>query len=347
MPAKPSPLVGILMALGAFALFSVHDVVIKFLGSGDGYAVFQIVFFSVLLTFPLSTVILLQSNVAGTLRPAHPWWSLLRTACTVVAALLVFTAFTTLPLAQVYAMIFTMPLIITVLSIPILGEKVGPHRWGAVIVGLAGVLIVLRPGGADLGWGHAAALGGAVFSALASVIVRRIGRDERTMVLLLWPLVANFVVMGAALPFVYRPVPLPDLGLWALMALCALLASLLMIGAYKRADAVLVAPMQYSQIIWAALYGWILFDEGIDLWTGVGAGVIVASGLYIVAREAGGRSATAPVLRSRTRAGTPGAPRIGALLTTGERDAGLPGGAMRRALDERAAHARHDGRGAT
>ena len=342
MPAKPSPLPGILMALAAFALFSIHDVVIKFLGGG--YAVFQIVFFSVLLTFPLSTMMLLRSDVSGTLLPAHPWWSALRTACTVAAGLLVFTAFVTLPLAQVYAMIFTMPLIITVLSIPILGERVGPHRWGAVIAGLVGVLVVLRPGGADLGWGHAAALAGAVLSATASVIVRRIGRDERTMVLLLWPLVANFAVMGAALPFVYEPVPLPDLGLWALMAVCALIASLLMIGAYKRADAVLVAPMQYSQIIWAALYGWLLFDEGIDLWTGVGAGIIVASGLYIVLREGMGRSETTPVLRSRTRAGTPATPRIGSLLSEDERDAGLPGGAVRRALDARDPLARASGR---
>ncbi|KIT15297.1 DMT family transporter [Jannaschia aquimarina] len=321
MPHRASPLSGILMALAAFALFSTHDVVVKMLGGS--YAVFQVVFFSVLLTFPMTVVILLSSDATGNLRPRHPRWSMARTAAAVTTGLCVFYAFSTLPLAQVYAIIFAMPLIITVLSIPILGEKVGPHRWGAVVVGLAGVLIVLRPGSAPLEWGHLAALCGAFTGAFASVVVRRIGREERTMVLLLYPMVASFLVMAGTLPFVYRPVPLPDLGLWALMAVCALAASLLMIGAYRRADAVLVAPMQYSQIIWAAIFGWVFFDETVDLWTGVGAGVIVASGLYIVFREGRGASQQTPVLRTRTRAETATSPRVGPMLTEAERDAGL------------------------
>ena len=321
MPDKSSALSGILMALTAFALFAIHDVAVKALG---GYAVFQVVFFSVLLTFPLVTVMLLRDDFEGNLKPRHPWWSLLRTGSAMLTGVSVFYAFSVLPLAQVYAIIFASPLLITLLSVPILGERVRLHRGAAVVIGLVGVLIVLRPGDVDLGLGHLAALTGAFFSALASVIVRKIGRDERAAVLMLYPMVGNVVLMGALLPLVYRPMPLGDLGLWAIVALFAFAASLLMIQAYRRADAVLVAPMQYSQIVWAALYGWLFFDETVDGPTILGAAIVIGSGLYIVFREARGQSATTPVLRTRSRAETGTAPRVGPLLRPSERDAGLP-----------------------
>jgi S-adenosylmethionine uptake transporter len=317
VPDKTSPLSGILMALGAFALFAIHDVAVKMLGGG--YSVFQIVFFSVLFTFPLVVFMLLRDTEAGTLKPRHPWWTALRTASAVLTGFGAFTAFGLLPLAQVYAIIFASPLIITLLSIPILREKVGFHRGAAVLVGLAGVIVVLRPAGVEFGLGHAAALTAAFFGALASVIVRKIGREERAAVLLLYPMVANFVVMGLLLPFVYRPIPLEDLGLWALMAALAFLASLGLIQAYRRAEAAIVAPMQYSQIVWAALYGWFFFDETIDGGTALGASIVIASGLYIVLRESRGRSANSPVLRTRSRPETGTAPRVSPMLSQTER----------------------------
>ncbi len=314
---RPSPLAGIALALAGFALFAGHDVAVKMLGGR--YATVQVVFFGVLLAFPLVIVMLLRDGEPGTLIPRHPWWSALRTAAAVATGVAAFYAFSVLPLAQVYAILFAAPLIITVLSIPILGERVGPHRWAAVVVGLAGVLIVLRPGGAELSLGHAAAMVAAVCGALTSVIVRRIGREERAAVLLLYPMVGNFVAMGVALPFVYRPMPLPDLGLWAAMAGLAFLASLLMIQAYRRADAVLVAPMQYSQILWAALYGWAFFNETVDRTTVAGVSVIVASGLYIVFREGRGASRHAPVLRTRSRADTGTGPRLSPMMSDVDR----------------------------
>ncbi|UWQ18390.1 DMT family transporter [Jannaschia sp. M317] len=317
MPDRTSPLSGILLALLAFAAFSTHDIAVKMLGGG--YAVFQILFFSVLLTFPLVVMMLLRDNQQGTLIPVHPWWTALRTVSAVITGFSAFYAFSVLPLAQVYAIIFASPLIITLLSIPILGERVGLHRGGAVIVGLAGVIIVLRPADLDLGLGHMAALTAAFFGALAAVIMRKIGRDERTAVMMLYPMMANFVIMGALMPFVYRPMPLPDLGLWVMMAVLAFAASVALIHAYRRAEAVLVAPMQYSQILWAALYGWWFFDETIDLVTGLGAAVIIASGLYIVLREGRGRSNNSPVLRTRSRAETGTAPRISPMLSDEDR----------------------------
>lgn len=304
---------GALLALLAFAIFSTHDVIVKSLGAD--YSPVQIVFFSVLLGFPWVTLMLIRDASTGNLRPVHPWWTALRTIATTVTGISAFYAFSTLPLAQVYAILFAAPLIITLLSIPILGERVRLRRWVAVLVGLSGVLVVLRPGSEALTLGHLAALMAAIGGALASIIVRKIGKDERNVVLLIFPMMTNFVVMGAALPFVYQPMPIEHFGGLAIMSILALLASALVIQAYKAGEAVIVAPMQYSQIIWATVFGLMLFDEALDLPTIIGASIIIASGLYIVLRE--GRSSASentPVLRTRSRVETGTSMRISPLL---------------------------------
>lgn len=304
---------GALLALAAFAIYAVHDVVVKTLGGS--YAPFQIMFFAVLFSFPLTILIMMRDKTMDNLRPRHPWWTALRTVAAVVTGVCAFYAFANLPLAQTYAILFAAPLLITVLSIPILGETVRIRRWIAVIVGLIGVLIVLRPGQTELTLGHWAALVAAGTGALASVIVRKIGREERSVVLLLYPMMTNFVVMGAALPFVYRPMPVEDLGAFGLIALLGVIASLVLIAAYRAGEAAIIAPMQYSQILWASIFGFLLFDETVDLETGLGAAIIIASGLYIVLRESQSTaSENLPVLRTRSRPETGLAPRVSSLL---------------------------------
>lgn len=304
---------GPFFALIAFAVFAGHDVVIKVLG--DSYTPFQIIFFASLFSFPLVTFMLVSDKSEGTLRPVHPWWTALRTFSATMTGLSAFYAFSVLPLAQVYVVIFASPLLITLLAIPMLGEKVGLHRMIAVLIGLAGVLVVLRPGVEPLTLGHLAALSTAVFNALASVIVRKIGQDERTVVLMLYPLVANFVAMGIALIWVYRPMPIEHLGGMGVISALAFIANLLMIGAYKRADAAIVAPMQYSQIIWAAIFGYAFFEETIQRQTLIGAVIIILSGFYIVMREARlGTASQTPVLQTRSRGPTAASFRISPLL---------------------------------
>lgn len=308
---------GACFALIAFAIYSGHDVVVKILGGF--YSPVQIIFFSVMFSFPLVMFLLIRDPIDGNLRPRHPWWTLLRTASTVVTALSAFYAFSVLPMAQTYAILFATPLFITLLAIPILGEKIGIRRGLAIVVGLCGVLIVLRPGGAELTLGHAAALLSACCSSLASVIVRRIGKEERSVVLVLYPMMANFILLGAALPFVYRPMPIEHLGLVSVIAIGGFAGLLLVIGAYRAAEAAIVAPMQYSQMLWAALYGYLIFDEGLDGMTVLGAGVIIASGVYIVLREARGKvSRNSPVLESRSRPETGIMPRISLMLRRGK-----------------------------
>tara|TARA_R110002051_G_scaffold137753_2_gene210263 strand:- start:15803 stop:16777 length:975 start_codon:yes stop_codon:yes gene_type:complete len=300
---------GAVIALVAFAIFATHDIAIKILGAS--YSPIQIVFFSVLLSFPLATVMLMRDNTAGTLIPRHPWWMALRTVAAVATGISAFYAFTVLPLAQVYAILFAAPLMITVLAIPVLGEKVRLRRWAAVLVGLIGVLVVLRPGSTDLTLGHVAALVAALGGSIASIVVRKIGADERPVVMLLYPMVTNFVVMASLLPLVYVPMPIEHLGLLGVVAVFAWIASRMIITAYQTGEAAIIAPMQYSQIIWATVYGTFFFGESIDMTTAIGAGIIIASGMYIVLRESrAGASENTPVLRTRSRGETGTTPRI-------------------------------------
>ena len=304
---------GALLALLTFGVYSTHDVIVKFLGAD--YSPFQIVFFSVLLSFPLVSLMLIRDTTPGHLRPIHPWWTALRTLSAVITGVAAFYAFSVLPLAETYAIIFAQPLLITVLAIPILGEQVRLRRWIAVLVGLAGVMVVLRPGSTDLTLGHAAALVAAVCGSFASIVVRKIGQDERSVVLLLYPMMANFLIMACAMPFVYTPMPVEHLGAVGLMAVLASLGGLLLISAYRAGEAVIVAPMQYSQLLWAVLYGALFFDEYPDTVTLLGAALIIGSGLYIVLREGrAGTSENTPVLRTRARIEFGTSLRVGPLL---------------------------------
>jgi drug/metabolite transporter (DMT)-like permease len=303
---------GALLALLAFGIYATHDALVKSLGGQ--YSAFQLIFFSVLFSFPLATLMMMRDREPATLKPIHPWWIAARTVASTITGLAGFYAFSVLPLAQVYAIVFATPLLITVLAIPVLGETVRLRRGAAVLVGLAGVVVVLQPGSTDLGMGHLAALVAAVAGSVASIIVRKVGHAERPVVLLLYPMLANFAVAGAALPWVYQPMEASHLGLVALMSLLGWCGGVVIIGAYKAGEAVIVAPMQYSQILWATLYGTLFFSESLNGATAVGAGIIIASGLYIVLREGrAGASANQPVLNSRLRPETT-APRASTLL---------------------------------
>ena len=283
MTPNPSNLRGALLALLSFGIYSSSDVIVKYMGAS--YSPFQNIFFSTLFGFPLVAMLLMSDRAEENLIPRQPGLSLLRAGLVVVNALAGFYAFAVLPLSEAYPIFFSAPLMITLFAIPLLGEKVGLHRGFAVAVGLIGVIIVVRPGGAHFGLGHAAALLAAMVYAVNSILLRMMGKSERSVVIMLYPMLANFVVSGLALPFVYKPLPIAHLGLLAAMSFTGFVAGLIMIAAYRRAPAVIVAPMQYSQIIWGVFFGAIFFAETADWITFLGTAIIIASGVYIVQRE--------------------------------------------------------------
>ena len=310
MSTQNTTLRGLGYAFAGFAVFASHDALIKVLGST--YSVMQIIFFATLFSFVPMAVTILTDRTTGNFLPHHPWLVLLRSALMVTSMVCAFYAFSVLPLAEVYSLLFAFPLFVTVLSIPILGEVVRAQRWAAVIVGLIGVLIVLRPGATDITLGHLAALTAAFCSAFGSVLVRKIGNEERSAVLILYPMLLAIVVMSLAQPAVYQPPSLLDLAMMALVGVFSVIAQHLIILAYRAAPAGVVAPSQYSQIIWATLFGMIFFGERPDGWVAVGASIIIASGVFVVWREGrSNASANTPVLRVRSPRSDTGATRPG------------------------------------
>ncbi|MQQ10408.1 EamA family transporter [Epibacterium sp. SM1979] len=307
-----------IFALIAYGIFSTHDVIVKFVS--ETQSAFQIVFFSSLLSFPLLTLMMVGDKTIGNLRPKYPGWTVLRSLIIPFIPASAFYAFSVLPLAQAYALLFATPLLITLLSIPVLKERVGVQRLAAVGVGFIGVLVVLRPGGTELGLGHAAALLAALGNATQSVILRKVSNEERAIVLMLYPMLGTVALMGLTLPFVYVPLEAAELGGLAVVALFGFCATLLVVKAYTIGEAATVAPMQYSQIIWATLYGSLLFGEDVDAMTLTGAAIIIASGIFIVLREArGGRSDNTPVLNTRSRAVTSGGANVSLMVRLRQR----------------------------
>ena len=295
---KSSNITGVLLSLTGFALYSSHDVIVKFLGAY--YTPFQILFFAVLFSFPLVNLFILRNPRTGSLWPHHPYQMGLRVLATSTSGFCAFYAFSVLPLPQTYALLFLTPIFITVFSIPVLGEQVGIHRGVSVMIGFIGVLIVLQPATGSFTTGHIAGIVAAMAAAANSLITRKIGQKEKTSVMLLYPMFGNFILMGAVLPFVYVPMPIAHMGAIAVIACLGFVAMFCIVGAFKASNASVIAPMQYSQILWAGFFGLLLFEEDISQSFIFGAGLIIASGLYIVKREWNKNGSLQPVLGNGT-----------------------------------------------
>ena len=195
------------------------------------------------------------------MRPNLPGLVALRCLFTVGGLLCAFYAFSNLPMAEVYSLLFSAPLLITLLAIPILGERVKLVRWFAIGLGFLGILVVLRPGSAPMTGGHIAALCAAFFTACTSVVTRKIGSREHSVTLILYPMLTNIAVSGVLCSFVYVPMAGETFVKLFAIGLLSVAGQMLMVTAYRTAEAQFIAPMQYSQMLWAILYGLMLFDE--------------------------------------------------------------------------------------
>jgi drug/metabolite transporter (DMT)-like permease len=200
------------------------------------------------------------------------------------AVLFVFGV-SSMQIAQASTISFISPLLITVLSIPILGEVVGVRRWAATAAGMIGVVIVARPA---TGGFQPAALFGVASSAcwaLALVITRKMSTTERSTTTLLWTAGVGAVVLTVLLPFVFVRPSLPHLLLALVIGVLSSIGQWLTVQAHRFAPASTLAPFSYTQLIWATLSGWLVFGNLPDEWTLVGAVIIIASGLYTAHRE--------------------------------------------------------------
>jgi S-adenosylmethionine uptake transporter len=274
---------GALLGLLGCGLFAVADATIKHLGGT--YHPFQIVAFAGLLTFPLILLLWLRKPVS--LRPVHPWLMAIRTVAMIGNGLLITYTFTVLPLAQAYAISFTLPLMLTLLAWPLLGDRIDAVGGLAVVIGLVGVIVALNPGRVDLGSGHLAVTLGTVLAAVHYIIIRKTGGAEAMVPMMLYPVFGQTLVALLMLPGRYVPMPPADMAAIAGMTLCGFGGMLSMISAYRIAPPIVVAPMQYSQIAWAALFGAMFFAEPMSAMTAVGMIIIAFAGLLIIARREG------------------------------------------------------------
>jgi drug/metabolite transporter (DMT)-like permease len=282
-PAGPRHGAAIGLTLIAFVLFTGMDSCIKLL-SGRYHTVHIACLNALFALLPLLAAAAWGGGLHR-LRTRRLPLQALRGLCQASGVPLTFFAYSLMPLADAYALLFTMPLIITALSVPLLGEPVGARRWGAVVVGFLGVLIVLRPGSGLIGLGTIAALSGALMNAFAMMILRQVGATDNTEAAAFYGNLVFLIVMALALPFVLiLPAP-EDLALSALGGTFGGTAYLLLAHAYKRAPAALVAPFQYAQMPFALVAGYLLFGNRPQPMMLIGAAVVIASGLYILHRE--------------------------------------------------------------
>lgn len=274
---------GALLGLAGFGLFSIADATIKHLGGT--YHPVQIVAFAGLFTLPLIALMWLRQPVS--LRPVHPWLMAIRTAALIGNGLLVTYAFTALPLAQAYAIFFTLPLILSLMAWPILGDRIDFMGAVAVILGLIGVIVALNPGRITLEAAHLAAILGTVCAAVHYLIVRKTGGVESMVPMMLYPILGQTLSAFLILPGRHIPMPLADAATVAGITLSGFAGTLAMIAAYRLAPPIVVAPLQYSQIAWAAVLGALFFAEPMSATTAFGMGIIAVAGILVVMRRNG------------------------------------------------------------
>lgn len=266
------------------AFLVLNDGIVKSLSAG--YPTGQILFMRGAFVWPWILLFALHSGGLASLRIRNVSGQALRGVCVIASSFLFINGLRHLSLADAIAVSFTGPLFITALAPVMLREQVGWRRWLAVLVGFGGVLFMLRPGGDTLQWAVLFPLGAAIAGGLRDLITRRIAGTESTVAVLA---VTTSVVLLAGLataPFTSW-VPLRGADAWLFAASGALIAiaHTLMIEAFRRGEAALVAPFKYSSLLWGTLIGFLMFGDLPDRWTIAGAVVIVAAGLYVLHRE--------------------------------------------------------------
>jgi drug/metabolite transporter (DMT)-like permease len=280
-PAYPAKGIACMVAGGA--LLTLNDALMKWL-VGD-YAVGQILFMRSL--FMLAAVLIVAWRAGGllALRPRNMPGQLVRGTMVVTSTFCFVTGLQYLSLADAVVVSFCGPLFITALATPLLAETVGWRRWVAVIVGFAGVVFIFRPTGETIQWAALWPLAASLSGALRDILTRRLCATETSLSILLLSTSVVALVGLTTAPFGWPPLAAKDLGLLALAGFLLFGAHYLLIEAFRQAEAALVAPFKYSNVVWGILFGFLMWGHVPDSWTMAGTVVIVGSGIYILGRE--------------------------------------------------------------
>ncbi len=282
MAQTEDPIRGIALHSGATVLFAIADTTAKYLSAT--LPVIEMAWIRYVLFFGFAAM-LARGMSWRALRPNNPRFQLLRGLCVTGSSVLFVFGVRQMPIAEATTISFLSPLLITILSIPLLGEVVGIRRWAAVMVGMAGVLIVVRPGSSGF---QPAAFWGIASSfcwATALIVTRKIATTDHPNTTLLCSSGIGVIALTIAMPFdCVWPSP-KQLGLALFLGVLSSLGQWMVVLAHRHTAASTLAPFTYSQLIWASIAGFAVFGALPDHWTLVGAAIIAASGLYTAHRE--------------------------------------------------------------
>lgn len=256
------------------------------LASTRGVHLVESLFYRQLFALPLVYAWVVYSDGPRAIRTSRIGIHASRAALGMVGMMLNFGSYILLPLTEATSIGFTMPIFGTILSALILREATGWHRWGAVLLGFAGVLVMVRPDADHFPMaGVAVALSAAILTACISLVLRELGRTERPGVVVFWFTALTIPPLALAMLLFGQAHDLETWGLLLCIGIAGGLAQLFMTGALRWGPVSVVLPMDYSSIIWSTLVGWLVWQEWPRATTWIGAALIVASGLYIAWRE--------------------------------------------------------------
>ncbi|NWO09763.1 DMT family transporter [Chromohalobacter salexigens] len=276
-------LLGILIMCAGVLCLALGDAISKWLGAT--YDPIQIIFFRTLISLPLIALLARFNGGWQKLKTRRPGVHLMRGLIFTGTMFCFVTGLTLLPLAETTAIAFAAPLFVTLLSGPLLKERVERLPFIASLVGFAGVLIVVRPGAAGFQWGALIVVGAAVCYALMMITARRYGGKESLWAMVFYATLVPLIVSAILLPNVWKmPEGLAWLGFIG-SGIFGVGAVSCITLAFRYAPAALAAPFDYTAMVWAVLLGWWLWDEVPDVWVFVGAAVIIGSGVAIALYE--------------------------------------------------------------
>jgi drug/metabolite transporter (DMT)-like permease len=285
-PSMPNDHVGraILLTLITVSVFGIQDALSKTLV--QTYSPFQVTMMRYW-GFALFSLILVmrQAPLRHAFKSRVPVWQVLRGALLIIEIWCFAMALQTVPLGELQAISLVYPLLVTIFAIPILGEKVGVFRFAAVAVGFAGALVIVRPGGLALGWGVFFAMLSATLYSIYIVLTRKVSGQDSAATSMAYTGVVGLVLSSAVGLFHWQPMAFGDVALLLMIVVTTCLGHGLMIFALSMAPASVVQPFNYFSLPWAIILSALIFDEWIDPVSLVGASIIVAAGLVVMARE--------------------------------------------------------------
>jgi drug/metabolite transporter (DMT)-like permease len=275
---------GILLVVSSIGFFVLMDSIAKYLG--QWYPMPGIVWARYLINLAMLLAWFAARGELGRLRTARPGIQFTRGLLLVSATFLYFTSLTVLPLADAAGIGFVLPLFVAALAVPMLGERLDLPRTVAIFLGLAGALIIVRPGTEVFTPYALLPVGMAMCNALYQVLTRKVAGQEHPLTSLVWGALVGAVLMSAVAPFYWQaPAVAWHWLLLAVIGVCASIGHYLLIRAYDYASATLLAPFTYTAIVWAVLLGFLLFGQLPDGWSVAGMLIIVASGLFLAGRQ--------------------------------------------------------------